>query len=48
MASPTKRVYWDACVWLALILREKIPLPGGGMATVVFKTGQQARKPAIT
>lgn len=31
MASPTKRVYWDACVWLALILREKIPLPGGGM-----------------
>jgi predicted nucleic acid-binding protein len=31
MASLTKRVYWDACVWLALILREKIPLPGGGM-----------------
>lgn len=31
MANPTKRVYWDACVWLALILREKIPLPGGGI-----------------
>jgi predicted nucleic acid-binding protein len=31
MASPTKRAYWDACVWLALILREKIPLAGGGI-----------------
>jgi predicted nucleic acid-binding protein len=31
MASLTKRVYWDACVWLALILREKIPLSGGGV-----------------
>lgn len=30
MASPTRRVYWDACVWIALIQREKIPLPGGG------------------
>jgi predicted nucleic acid-binding protein len=31
MASPTRRVYWDACVWLALILREKITLPDGGI-----------------
>ena len=31
MASLTKRVYWDACVWLALILREKIPLAGNGV-----------------
>jgi predicted nucleic acid-binding protein len=31
MASLTKRVYWDACVWLALILREKIKLPSGGI-----------------
>jgi predicted nucleic acid-binding protein len=31
MATPTKRVYWDACVWLALILREKIPLPKSGI-----------------
>ena len=30
MANPTKRVYWDACVWIALIQREKIPLPNGG------------------
>ncbi len=31
MASLNKRVYWDACVWLALILRERIPLSGGGV-----------------
>lgn len=31
MASLTKRVYWDACVWLALILREKIQLVGSGV-----------------
>jgi len=31
MATPTKRVYWDACVWIALILREKITLPNGGI-----------------
>jgi len=30
MANPTKRVYWDACVWIALIQREKILLPNGG------------------
>jgi predicted nucleic acid-binding protein len=30
MATPTKRVYWDACVWIALIQREKISLPDGG------------------
>jgi predicted nucleic acid-binding protein len=30
MANPTKRVYWDACVWIALIQREKISLPNGG------------------
>jgi predicted nucleic acid-binding protein len=31
MASPSKRVYWDACVWIALIQREKISVPGGGI-----------------
>src|SRR5664279_226101 len=25
MASSLKRVYWDACVWIALIQKEKIP-----------------------
>jgi len=29
MASPPKRVYWDACTWIALIQREKIPLGAG-------------------
>jgi predicted nucleic acid-binding protein len=29
--TPTKRVFWDACVWIALIQREKmISLPTGG------------------
>jgi hypothetical protein len=31
MATPNKRVYWDACVWIALIQREKISLPTGGI-----------------
>jgi hypothetical protein len=29
MASAPRRVYWDACVWIALIQREKITLPDG-------------------
>jgi predicted nucleic acid-binding protein len=29
MGTSTKRIYWDACIWIALIQREKIPLPGG-------------------
>ncbi|WP_315777301.1 MULTISPECIES: type II toxin-antitoxin system VapC family toxin [unclassified Bradyrhizobium] len=29
MASSLKRVYWDACVWIALIQKEKILKPGG-------------------
>ena len=29
MANSPKRVYWDACVWIALIQREKIPKAGG-------------------
>jgi len=29
MASPTKRVYWDACTWIAVIQKEKIQLPNG-------------------
>lgn len=24
MASPLKRVYWDACAWIAVIQKEKI------------------------
>ena len=24
-ASPKRRIYWDACVWIALIQRERIP-----------------------
>jgi predicted nucleic acid-binding protein len=31
MATPTKRVYWDACAWIALIQREKIKLPSGAI-----------------
>jgi predicted nucleic acid-binding protein len=31
MATSTKRVYWDACIWIALIQKEKIPLPSGGI-----------------
>lgn len=30
MAAPTKRVVWDASAWIAMILDEKIALPGGG------------------
>lgn len=29
MASSLKRIYWDACVWIALIQKEKIPKFGG-------------------
>jgi predicted nucleic acid-binding protein len=29
MASVPRRVYWDACTWIALIQREKISLPDG-------------------
>lgn len=29
MASLPRRVYWDACVWIALIQKEKISLPNG-------------------
>jgi predicted nucleic acid-binding protein len=29
MANPPKRVYWDACTWIALIQREKIQLASG-------------------
>ena len=29
MATLIKRIYWDACAWIALIQKEKIPLPGG-------------------
>lgn len=28
MASSLKRVYWDACAWIALIQKEKIAKPG--------------------
>jgi predicted nucleic acid-binding protein len=28
MASLPKRVYWDACAWIALIQKEKIPVAG--------------------
>src|SRR6266481_1794603 len=30
MATLIRRAYWDACTWIALIQKEKIPLPGGG------------------
>jgi predicted nucleic acid-binding protein len=30
MASSPSRVYWDACTWIALIQKEKIPLKTGG------------------
>lgn len=29
--SPTRRVYWDACTWIALIQREKTQLPNAGI-----------------
>jgi len=29
MASVPRRVYWDACTWIALIQKEKIQLPDG-------------------
>jgi predicted nucleic acid-binding protein len=29
MASVPRRVYWDACTWIALIQREKIQFPDG-------------------
>lgn len=28
MAASRRRVYWDACAWIALIQREKIVVPG--------------------
>lgn len=30
MAKP-RRVAWDACVWIATIIQEKVPLKGGGI-----------------
>lgn len=30
MATGPKRLYWDACAWIAMIQDEKIPLKGGG------------------
>lgn len=30
MAAGPKRLYWDACAWIALIQDERIPLSGGG------------------
>jgi hypothetical protein len=29
MGSGPRRVYWDACTWIALILDERILLPSG-------------------
>jgi hypothetical protein len=29
MAASPRRVYWDACAWIALIQREKIPKADG-------------------
>jgi predicted nucleic acid-binding protein len=29
MASVPRRVYWDACIWIALIQKEKVYLPTG-------------------
>ena len=34
MASSPRKVYWDACVWIALIMREKIALDGSDRDTV--------------
>lgn len=31
MAASPRRIYWDACVWIALIQREKIPIAGGSI-----------------
>jgi hypothetical protein len=31
MASVPRRVYWDACTWIALIQKEKVSLDTGGI-----------------
>ena len=31
MGASPKRIYWDACVWIALIQDERIPLVDGGV-----------------
>lgn len=47
MAASRSRVAWDACAWIALIQKEKIPLPGGGfedrerMCRTVFNQAEQ-------
>ena len=44
MAASPRRVYWDACVWIALLMREKIALDGSDRDTVCRQIIAEARK----
>ncbi len=47
MASDPRRVYWDACTWIALIQREKIVVGGSDRDTLCRAVIAEAKKGKI-
>jgi predicted nucleic acid-binding protein len=44
MANSPRRVYWDACTWIALIQREKIAIGGSDRGTLCRAVIAEAKK----
>ena len=47
MANSPRRVYWDACTWIALIQREKIAIGGADRDTLCRAVIAEAKKDKI-
>jgi predicted nucleic acid-binding protein len=47
MANNPRRVYWDACTWIALIQREKIAVGGSNRETMCRAVIAEAKKNKI-
>ncbi len=47
MASSPRRVYWDACVWIALIMREQNVVGGSDRSTLCRSVVSEAQKNRI-
>ena len=47
MANSPRRVYWDACTWIALIQREKIAVGGSDRDTLCRTVIAEAKKDRI-
>jgi hypothetical protein len=47
MANSPRRVYWDACTWIALIQREKIAVGGSDRDTLCRAVIAEAKKNKI-